>query len=306
MEPILQWWESTSPTLVRLLLSLGLLAALVLVRWLVLRAIHVRIEGQETYFRARKWVAYVVTAVGLLGLVQIWFGGVGGLTTYLGILSAGVAIALADVLENLAAWFYIVARKPFVVGDRIEIEGVKGDVVDIRAFRFSMLEVGNWVGAEQSTGRLIHVPNGKVFTSQLANYTEGFPYIWEELPVLVTFESDWRRAEELVAAALRAHAPATGPIQRAIERAGRTYLIRYRHLDPTTYVAVEDSGVKVVGRYLVPVRERRRYADEIWRAVLDGIAAEPAVELAYPTHRTVITDTLRVVSVTAEERGDGG
>ena len=72
------------------------------------------------------------------------------------------------------------------------------DVIDQRLFRFTLLEIGNWVEADQSTGRVIHVPNSWVFTEDIANYTAGFSYIWNELPVLVTFESDWRRAKRLL------------------------------------------------------------------------------------------------------------
>ncbi len=294
MEAILEWWQAAGPGIVRLVLSAVVLVSLFLLRWVVLRTLQSRLEEPASLFRVRKWVAYLITGIGFLLLVQIWFGGVGGVTTYLGILSAGIAIALADVLENLAAWFYIVVRKPLVVGDRIEIDGIRGDVVDVRAFRFSILEVGNWVDADQSTGRLIHVPNGKVFTTEVANYTEGFPFIWEEIPVLVTFESDWRKAEDLLRRVLAERAPDTGEVRRAIAGAGRAYLIRYTHLDPNTYITVKDSGVEVTGRYLVPVRERRKYTDVIWREILDGLAAEPAVELAYPTTRTVLLDTLRL------------
>lgn len=99
-----------------------------------------------------------------------------------------MAIALADVLKNMAGWMYIPSRRPFRVGDRIEIEGTRGDVVDIRLFCFSLMEIGNWVDAEQSTGRLVHVPNGSVFINQVANYTEGFQYIWHEMPVRTFFQ----------------------------------------------------------------------------------------------------------------------
>ncbi|HVR32328.1 MAG TPA: mechanosensitive ion channel domain-containing protein, partial [Acidimicrobiia bacterium] len=176
----------------RAVLTALLIGALFVIRWLVLRAVHARVEDGTAYFRTKKWMAYAVTVIGIFGLARIWFGGTGGVTTYLGILSAGIAIALANVLENLAGWMFIVTRRPFRVGDRIEIEGRAGDVVDIRAFRFSMLEIGNWVDADQSTGRLVHVPNGKVFSEQVSNYTEGFPYIWDEIGVTVTFESDWK------------------------------------------------------------------------------------------------------------------
>lgn len=284
---LLETWFHDANVSGRAALTAALVGAIVLVRWLVLRAVAARVEHGPAYFRTRKWLAYGATLIAVLGLSRIWLGGAGGITTYLGILSAGVAIALTDVLENLAGWVFIVTRRPFRVGDRIEIEGRSGDVVDVRAFRFSMLEIGNWVAADQSTGRLVHVPNGKVFSEQVSNYTEGFPYIWDEITVEVTFESDWRRAEQVVVAALDAHAPDTAEIGEAIRRAGNQYLIRYRHLTPTTYVSVAASGVDIHGRYLVGVRNRRSIKDALWRDVLDAFAGVDSLDLAYPTQRFV-------------------
>ncbi|HSJ28087.1 MAG TPA: mechanosensitive ion channel domain-containing protein [Acidimicrobiia bacterium] len=293
MDAIAEWFSNGAVT-GRAVLTVVLVAILVVVRWLVLRAAHGRVDSGAVYFRTKKWIGYTVTVVGVLGLTRIWFGGTGGVGTYLGILSAGIAIALANVLENLAGWVFIMTRRPFRVGDRIEIEGRSGDVVDIRAFRFSMLEIGNWVAADQSTGRLIHVPNGKVFTQQLSNYTEGFPYIWDEVTLRVTFESDWRAAERVVRDALAAHAPDTEDeaVTDAIREAGHQYLIRYRHLTPTTYLRVMEYGVEIAGRYLVGVRTRRSVADAVWRSVVESVRAEPSVEFAYPTTRMIADGTL--------------
>ncbi len=297
-------WFSDGDLAGRLVLTVLLFGALFIVRSLVLRTVRSRVEGGSVYFRTKKWVAYVATLIAVIGLVQIWFGGGGGLTTYLGILSAGIAIALASVLENLAGWVFIVTRRPFRVGDRVEIEGRSGDVVDIRAFRFSMLEIGNWVEADQSTGRLIHVPNGKLFSTPLANYTEGFPYIWDELSVLVTFESDWKAAERIVAAALADHAPDSTDTQIAdsIRQAGEQYMIRYQHLTPTTYLSVKEYGVMISGRYLVGVRTRRSVKDALWRAILESLAEEPKVNLAYRTSRIVYPDELIVRQLPGESQ----
>jgi len=90
------------------------------------------------------------------------------------LLSAGIAIALKDVFVNLAGFIFIMWRQPLEVGHRIQIGEVAGDVVDIRPFQFTILEIGNWVDADQSTGRMIHIPNGKIFTENLANYHFGF------------------------------------------------------------------------------------------------------------------------------------
>ena len=304
MEAIGDWFSDGDVT-VRIVLTFLLVSALFVLRWLILRAVRGRVENTESFFRTKKVIAYAVTVVGIFGLARIWFGGAGGITTYLGILSAGIAIALADVLESLAGWVFIVTRRPFRIGDRVEIGGRRGDVVDIRAFRFSMLEIGEWVDADQSTGRLVHVPNGKVFSDPLTNYTEGFPYIWDEIRVMVTFESDWKAAERIVRDALTAHAPDTTEpaIANAIRDAGHQYLIRYRHLAPTTYVKADDSGVVVSGRYLVGVRNRRGVSDALWREILDAFAAEPDVDLAYPTSRMVVSDGLVIRTVGGESQG---
>ena len=113
---------------------------------------------------------------------------------------------------------------------------------------------------------------------------------------MVTFESDWKRTEEIVRDAMAAHAPDTsdGTIARAIRQAAQHYLIRYTHLTPKTYISVKDSGVMIHGRYLVPARQRRHVTDQLWRAILDAFAAEQTVDLAYPPIRNVIQEALRL------------
>lgn len=299
---IVQWLRDQMNDSAKIVQTLIVVALLVIVRWLVLRAVRGRLEHTTAYFRTRKWVAYVAFGIAAWSIFAIWTDRNTSLGTYLGILSAGIAIALADVLENLAGWAFIVLRRPFKVGDRIEIQGRSGDIVDIRVFRFTMLEIGGWVDADQSTGRLVHVPNGKVFSEQLANYTEGFPYIWDEVGLLVTFESDWRRAEEMMSGAMAEHAPDTsdGTIARAIREAAHHYLIRYTHLTPNVYISVKDSGVMVTGRYLVSARQRRHVTDLLWRTLLDEIKGDPTVELAYPTIRTFLPDPLSIKRTSSE------
>ena len=113
-------------------------------------------------------------------------------------MSAGLAIALKDMLSDLAGWVFILWRKPIEVGNRIQIGENSGDVIDVRPFQFTILEIGNWVKADQSTGRIIHIPNGSVFLQPLCNYDMGFKFIWNEIPVMITFDSDWEKAKEIL------------------------------------------------------------------------------------------------------------
>ncbi len=129
-------------------------------------------------------------------------------------------------MANVAAWAFIIWRRPFEVGDRIQIGPHAGDVIDLGLFQFTLNEIGAWVNADQSSGRIIHVPNGKVFTDPVANYNKGFKYIWNEVPVVVTFESDWRKAKQILAKIAVKHAEhLTAQAEQELLTASRQYLI---------------------------------------------------------------------------------
>ncbi|HSF86374.1 MAG TPA: mechanosensitive ion channel domain-containing protein [Acidimicrobiia bacterium] len=287
----------SADTQAKLIASIAVIGILAISRWLVLRAVQRRFEETWVAYRARKVATITATIVGLAIFAWIWIDAFNDVATFLGLLSAGIAIALADVLKNIAGWVYVLSRRPFRVGDRIEIGSTKGDVVDIRLFRFSLMEVGNWVQAEQSTGRLVHVPNGLLFNEQVANYTEGFAYIWSEIPVLVTFESDRRLARRMIEHAVRDNVPdVEHKAGSRIRETARNYHIKIGALTPIVYLTVQDSGVLLTARFLCDARNQRGITERIWEAILDGLDREPAVELAYPTVRTFLHDPVRIAS----------
>lgn len=298
----MEWLQNQD--VVKAIYTIATIAIIVIIRFLVLRYIDRNTDDHEAQYRARKIVNYTATTIFLITIAFIWIDAFQDLPTYLGLVSAGIAIALADVLKNMAGWIFILSRRPFQVGDRIEVTQLKGDVVDIRLFRFTLMEVQGWVEAEQSTGRLVHVPNGLVFNEPVANYTEGFAYVWQETPVLVTFESDWKLAEKLILEALEEQAPdverTAGP---RIRETARRYSIRIGALTPTVYISVKDSGVLLTARFLVETRTRRGREDRVWRAILEKFAETPSVELAYPTVRTYLPDALRMERVDGREGG---
>ncbi len=280
----------SSLTIERLAWSGGIVAVVVALRYLVTRAACRRLADEQLIFRTRKLSTYVSTAIVVVALAVVWSDSTDNVATAVALLSAGIAIALGDVFLNLAGWLYIVVRRPFRIGDRVEIDGHAGDLIDTRVLRFSLLEIRNWVDAEQYTGRIVHVPNGRLFRTSAANYTEGFHFIWHELLVLVTFESDWKRAEEIVGEAIApeaADADAMGAPEE-LQAAARAYFLASVSPDPETHVSVRDSGVLVTGRVLIEARRRRQVDSAVWRRILDAIEAEPSVEFAYPTVR--VTD----------------
>ncbi|MGH7294657.1 MAG: mechanosensitive ion channel family protein [Polyangiaceae bacterium] len=237
-------------------------------------------------FQINKAVGYGLGIVTLLVILKIWVRDFTGLATYFGLLSAGLAVALQDPVANFAGWIYIVIRRPFGVGDRIQIAQHMGDVVDIRPFRFVMMEVGNWVKAEQSTGRVIHVPNAFVFKNPVANYDEAFGYIWNELEIVVTLESDWKAAKAELTRIASEHAEKLSPdVALRIRQAADSLHIKFGKTTPVVWTSVVDSGVRLTLRYLCKPRERRSSASHLWEAILEAFDAMPRVDLAYTTTR---------------------
>lgn len=281
----------------QLLATVIALVGVTVARWLVVRVANRRLDDPETLFRVRKAAVYGATFVLVLALARIWSGAFRDIGTFLGLLSAGIAIALADVFLNLAGWVYIVSRHPFRAGDRIEIGAHAGDVVDIRVFRFTLLEIKSWVDGDQPTGRLLHVPNAMVLREPMANYTQSFNHIWHEIGVLVTFESDWELAEGLIRTALERHHMNDEEMHAAndFHEASRHFIIRTADFTPKVYAEAKESGVLLTARLLVHPRERRQVNDQIWRDILRAFADEPTVEFAYPTLRTYRAATPRAV-----------
>ncbi len=245
----------------------------------------------QAQYTIRKGASYAMYACAFVVVGRIWFHGFESLTTYAGLLSAGIAIALQSPLVNLAGWLFIIWRKPFEVGHRVQVGDHRGDVIDQRLFMFSLLEVGNWVDAEQSTGRVLHIPNGQLFTTVLANYSQGFRYIWNEVPILITFESDWRLAKRLVQQIAGELGERLGEAaQEQLREAAKKYMIFYTHLTPVVYTSVRDSGVLLTLRYLCDPRQRRSSEEEIWEKILSAFERAERVDFAYPTQRLYAND----------------
>ncbi|HEY7686493.1 MAG TPA: mechanosensitive ion channel domain-containing protein [Gemmatimonadales bacterium] len=270
----------------RLLRTLMIVGGLWLVHRLALALMYRRAQDPWVRYKWRKTISYAALLLGFLLIGVTWIERAGSLATYLGLFSAGLAIALKDIVANLAGWAFISWSRPFEVGDRVQIGSHAGDVIDLHPLQFTLNEIGNWVHADQSTGRIIHVPNGRVLSEPLANYDKGFRYIWNEIPVTVTFESNWKKAKEILEAVATRHAEhLTDQLERDLLEASRQYLIAYTKLTPIVYTKAASDGVCLTLRYLIRSRFRRGSENAIWQDVLEEFAAAPDIDFAYPTAR---------------------
>ena len=270
----------------KLLISAIIIFILWLLRILVIRIIWRRTEEIRTRYVWQKTVTSITVTLIIILVGRVWFKVLQSMATFLGLISAGVAIALKDLVTNIAGWFFILIRRPFIIGDRIQIGDNAGDVIDIRLFQFTILEIGNWVDADQSTGRIIHIPNGKLFSESLANYSKAFQYIWNEIPVLITFESNWEKAKNILQKIASTHAEhLSKSAEKRIKEASKRFMIFYSQLTPIVYTCVKDSGVLLTMRYLCEPRHRRNSEHAIWEDILGEFTKCKDIDFAYPTQR---------------------
>ncbi len=266
--------------------SVIIILILWLSRTLVMSVVWRRVEDVRLRYSWRKTSKSVAVVLGLVLVGRVWFEGIQSLVTFLAVVAVGLTIALKDVVTAIAGWFFIIWRRPFYVGDRIQVGQYAGDVIDVRIFKFILMEIGNWVEADQSTGRVLHIPNGLVLSEVVSNYSRGFQYIWNELPVMVTFESNWKKAKTILQEIATKHAQhSSEAAQKRIQEASRRFMIIYSALTPTVYTSVAESGVLLTIRYLCEPRTRRGTAETIWEDVLQEFAARDDINFAYPTRR---------------------
>ncbi|MFV0377445.1 MAG: mechanosensitive ion channel family protein [Mangrovibacterium sp.] len=275
-----------SETFNKVIVTFLIIILLSLFRIIILRLVWRRTSDVKTRYGWKRSLTFTIPAIGVLLIGAVWIKALEEFGTFLGLFTAGIAIALKDPLTNLAGWFFIVFRKPFSVGDRVQIGQHTGDIIDIRPFQFTILEIGNWVDADQSTGRLVHIPNGKVFFEAQANYSSGFEYIWNEMKVNISFESNWEKAKALLEQLIAETAEDISvKAHQEILEASKNYMIYYKHLTPIVYTSVTEYGVRLTIRYLCHPRKRRGSENEIWQQVLKRFRSEGDIWFAYPTTR---------------------
>lgn len=260
---------------------------LLIVARIARRHVSANIQDVNRRHSLRKLVGYATGALIFLFGVALFADFLSGLGTVLAVLLAGIAIALGDMLRSIVGWLYLSSRRSGIsVGTRVEVSGFTGDIIDIGVLKTTVMEVGKMVYGLQSTGRLVTLPNNRMVAEAVIFSGEANPFVWHEVKIAVTFESDWRRAEEILReAGHELHAEIAPELAAAFARMERRYAFKYGTLTPIVYVTLAEHGVELVLRYLTPVRRRRGSEDRVVRHLLTAVAADPAVEFAYPTYR---------------------
>jgi len=256
--------------------------------WVVARNVA---EAQPRYW-IRKAVRAVAALVVLVVVAVIWRAFAGRVGVVLGLATAGLAFAMQEVIGAFAGGMNTFLGRIFTVGDRIEMSGVRGDVIDVTPLRTKIMEIGSaaddqaWVKGRQYTGRVVAISNKATFTDPVYNYSAGFEYLWDEVAVGIPYDADIAKAESIMLEEAQ-QLSRSGDAQAAINAMARRYPIPRADVEPRVFVRSSDSWIEVSARFVVPLRSARLSKDRFTRRVL-GRLSEAGIAIAYPTQETIV------------------
>lgn len=231
-------------------------------------------------YNRRKMARMSFVILGLITLLPVVFSGLSYLPTVMGLAGAGIVISLKDITLNYVGWFFIHGSNGFEVGDRIEIEGVRGDVINIGMNRFTLMEISSDPKSDQSTNRLVHFPNHYVILKPIVVVKDKMNYVWDEMRIKIPYDSDFEKAEELLNGIIQNNAIIDQEeIDYTLQELSKNYLVRLGKTSPIVYLSLEEGGILFSLRYLTHVRERRDMKTRIAHTILKEFKLFPGIRI---------------------------
>ena len=242
------------------------------------------IKDRKTQFTINKGILIISGIIFLVLIIQIWIENTESLVISYGIIAAGLAIALQDLFRNFVGGIIIALTGVYKIGDRVEVEGAFGDVMDIGIMNTTMMEIKGWIEAEQPTGRLLLFPNAMVISGKIYNYTKDHNFIWDEIRIPLAYDGDWKAAINNFLDIVKTETQEmTVQAEMEIDRLGEKYYLPKKVTDPAVYLKLTDNWVELSIRYVADAKTRRILSDTINRKILDDITASKTYSIANET-----------------------
>ena len=270
MEKVIQEWLF-DPIVSRIIFAI---IAILIIRVIVAgfhRTLY-HIKESQSRYRVRKLINIIGYLTALLFLAVIFKDRLGGLTIAFGVAGAGIAFALQEVIASVAGWVAVVFGSFYDTGDRVQLGGIKGDVIDIGMLRTTLMEIGEWVKADQYTGRIVRIANSFVFKEPVFNYTADFPFLWDEITVPVMYGGDYERAMAIV---LQCAQEVVGEYIKVAKDKWRSvtkrFVLEETIIEPTANLIFNDNWIEFALRYVVDSKKRRVTKNKIFTRILEEI-----------------------------------
>jgi small-conductance mechanosensitive channel len=253
------------------------LAILILVfSWLVRKTIIKTVSDNKMRYRIKKIVRIFSYALILLLAIISFIGKVQYFTLTIGLISAGIAFALQEVILSVAGWVAIFSSNIYKPGDRIELEQVKGDVIDIGILRTTLMEIGEWVKGDNYSGRIVQISNAIVFKGVVRNYSTDFPFVWDQIILPVKYGSDIPFTTEILKQiAFEQLTDYAAFAKEHWKKMVKKYIIENANIDPVITLELNDNWIEFNIRYVVDYKKRKSTKHLLFSAIQKAILDAP-------------------------------
>lgn len=260
----------------------------VVIAWIATIAGHKiiarRNPSAKEYYRLYRLVNTVVTVCTVIAIIALWSKIFEHKGQFWGLIGAGLAISLKEPLLSIAGRIAIFAGHMYSGGDRIEINKLSGDVIDIGFFYTRMMEIGNWISGDQYSGRTIQFANAQVFGTPVFNYTRTFSYIWDEIHFALTYASNVKAMADILKSVGREYTQQFLEGANAqIEKMQRYFMVERFEVEPDVYLKVTDNYIIVALRYVVDPKQRRKASSFIYAEAFRQLRERNDIEIGSTT-----------------------
>lgn len=240
--------------------------------WFIKKQISKTHLGNDVQYKSKKAITFGGYLLVIIVIIIVYSSKLGGLTVALGVAGAGIAFALQEVIASFAGWLALLFGNFYKPGDRVQLGGIRGDVIDIGILRTTLMETGQWVDGDLYNGRIVRIANSYVFKEPVFNYSSDFPFLWDEIKIPIRFGSDHEKARAIfyqvvneVTAAFTKEAIATWATMT------NKYRVENAKTDPIVTLIFNDNWIEFTVRYVVDYKRRRIVKDQLFTTILNEI-----------------------------------
>ena len=270
LEFIKQWIED--PLVRKLALSIISLVLVIVIVRVTRASLANKIKDTDLRYKTRKFVTFAGYLLVVLVISAIFAEKLDSLNVALGVAGAGIAFALQEVIVSIAGWFAITFSNFYKIGDRVQLGGIKGDVIDVGILRTTLMEVGDWVRGDLYNGRVVRVANSFVFKEPVFNYSGDFPFLWDEITIPIRFGSDYKYTrvmiEKIVTELVGGY---TEIAQTAWDKLVKNFRVEDARVKPLVTLIMDENWVTFTIRYVVEYKSRRTVKDRLFERLLEAI-----------------------------------
>lgn len=254
------------------------------------------IKDNQSRYKAKKFSSFVGYLLTIILLTIVFSDKLGGLTVALGVAGAGIAFALQEVIASFAGWLTIMVGGFYKTGDRVQLGGIKGDVMDIGVLRTTIMETGQWVDGDLYNGRIVLIANSFVFKEPVFNYSGDFPFLWDEIKIPVQYGSDYDLTTSML---LSIGKEVAGDLtERSLAKwteLQNKYRLEIAQTEPMVSLIANDNWVEFTLRYVVNYKKRRATKTQLFTSILKAFeGSEGKIRFASATFQLVEAPEIKV------------